>query len=167
MNDVHFSSNSNDWQTPQPLFDKLNRVFEFTLDPCSTKETSKCSKYFTAVEDGLKQSWANEIVFMNPPYGREIGKWIKKAYNESENNNVIVVCLIPARTDTSYWYEYIRHAARIIFIKGRIKFVSEGKANPAPFPSSIVVFDNFFKDTSIYWRKQEELCKSNHIYPMI
>ena len=141
-NSVHFSSNSNEWGTPQDLYNKLNNKYKFTLDPCCTKESAKCKKYYTIEDNGLLQDWSNEIVFMNPPYGREISKWVKKAYNESKNNKATVVCLIPARTDTIYWHDYIfPNAYDIEFLRGRIKFEVDGVAkDPAPFPSAIVVF---------------------------
>ena len=136
---VHFLSKTNEWTTPQTLFDELNNEFNFTLDPCCTKENAKCKKFYTMAEDGLSQTWANEVVFMNPPYGREIGKWVEKAYNEHKKNNITVVCLIPARTDTTYWHKYIfGKATEIRYIKGRLKF-GESK-NGAPFPSAIVVY---------------------------
>jgi phage N-6-adenine-methyltransferase len=134
---VHFSSKTNEWATPQDFFDKLNREFNFTLDPCATKENAKCSKFYTESDDGLSKSWDNEIVFCNPPYGREIGKWVKKT---SEARGGIVVMLIPARTDTKYFHEYIYHKAEIRFIRGRLKF--GGHQNSAPFPSMILVFNN-------------------------
>lgn len=135
---VHFSSKSNEWTTPQHLFDELNQEFNFTLDPCATEENAKCSKYFTIEDDGLSKDWSNDVVFMNPPYGREIKKWIKKAYEESLNG-ATVVCLIPARTDTMYWHDFIFDKADDIrFLKGRLKF-GNGK-NSAPFPSAIVVY---------------------------
>ncbi|MCH4356070.1 phage N-6-adenine-methyltransferase [Staphylococcus haemolyticus] len=135
---VHFSSKSNEWTTPQYLFDELNEEFNFTLDPCATDENAKCSKYFTIEDDGLSKDWSNDVVFMNPPYGREIKKWIKKAYEESLNG-ATVVCLIPARTDTMYWHDFIFDKADDIrFLKGRLKF-GNGK-NSAPFPSAIVVY---------------------------
>ena len=141
-NSVHFSSNSNEWGTPQDLYNKLNNKYKFTLDPCCTKESAKCKKYYTIEDNGLLQDWSNEIVFMNPPYGREISKWVKKAYNESKNNKATVVCLIPARTDTIYWHDYIfPNAYDIEFLRGRIKFEVDCVAkDPAPFPSAIVVF---------------------------
>ena len=135
---VHFSSKSNEWPTPQHLFDELNQEFNFTLDPCATEENAKCSKHFTIEDDGLSKDWSNDVVFMNPPYGREIKKWIKKAYEESLNG-ATVVCLIPARTDTMYWHDFIFDKADDIrFLKGRLKF-GNGK-NSAPFPSAIVVY---------------------------
>lgn len=137
--DVHYSSKSNEWATPQYLFDELDRDFNFTLDPCATDENAKCEKYFTIEDDGLIQDWSNEVVFMNPPYGRDIKHWIKKAYKESLKG-ATVVCLIPARTDTSYWHDYIfGKATDIRFLKGRLKF-GESK-NSAPFPSAIIVFN--------------------------
>ncbi|MDQ7227319.1 phage N-6-adenine-methyltransferase [Staphylococcus haemolyticus] len=136
--EVHYSSKSNEWATPQNLFDELNDEFNFTLDPCATDENAKCSKYFTVEDDGLSKNWSNEVVFMNPPYGREIKKWIKKAYEESLNG-ATVVCLIPARTDTTYWHDFIfDRADDIRFLRGRLKF--GGSKNSAPFPSAIVVY---------------------------
>jgi site-specific DNA-methyltransferase (adenine-specific) len=136
-NSVHFMSKTNEWTTPSELYERLNREFNFTLDPCCTKENAKCERYFTTAEDGLKQNWSNDIVFMNPPYGREIGKWIEKAYKESLKG-AIVVCLIPARTDTAYWHDYIFGKAEVRFLRGRIKF-GDGD-NSAPFPSAVVIF---------------------------
>jgi len=129
------SSLSNEWTTPQKLFDELNQEFGFTLDPCSTHENAKCERHFTRDDDGLTKDWQG-TVFVNPPYGREIGKWIKKAYEESQKG-ATVVCLIPSRTDTAYWHDYVMKG-QIRFIRGRLKF--GGGNNPAPFPSAIVVF---------------------------
>ena len=137
---VHFSSETNEWGTPQKFYEKLNDEFHFTLDPCSTHENHKCNKYYTQEDDGLSQDWSNEVVFMNPPYGREIKYWIQKAYEESLKG-ATVVCLIPARTDTTYWHNYIfGKASEVRFVKGRLKF-GDGK-NSAPFPSAVIVFDN-------------------------
>lgn len=106
MNKILYSSKKEDWETPQWLFDELNKEFHFTLDPCADELNHKCNNYFTIKDNGLEQSWENEIVFCNPPYGRKIRNWIKKAYDESQNHNVIVVLLIPSRTDTTYFHEY-------------------------------------------------------------
>lgn len=136
--DVHYSSKANEWSTPQAFFDELNKEFNFTLDPCATSENAKCTKYFTVEDDGLKQDWSKDIVFMNPPYGREIKRWINKAYEESQKGATIV-CLIPPRTDTSYWHNYIfGKADDIRFIKGCLKF--GGSKNPAPFPTAIIIY---------------------------
>jgi phage N-6-adenine-methyltransferase len=134
---VHFTSNSNEWSTPQDFFDKLNQEFNFTLDPCATNENAKCDKFYTLEDDGLSLSWDNEIVFCNPPYGRQIKHWVKKA---SDARGGVVVLLIPARTCTSYFHDYIYNKAEIRFIRGRLKF-GDGKA-PAPFPSMLVIFRN-------------------------
>ena len=124
---VHFSSKSNEWYTPQYLFDELNEKYQFTLDPCASHENAKCDKYFTIEDDGLTKDWSKDIVFMNPPYGRNIKHWIKKAYEESVKG-ATVVCLIPARTDTTYWHDYIfNNAYNIKFLKGRIKIRRGGK----------------------------------------
>lgn len=136
---VMFSSKTDEWSTPQEFFDKLNAEFGFTLDPCATPENAKCEKYYTKEDDGLKQDWSGETVFCNPPYGRVIKDWVKKCYEESRKENTTVVMLIPARTDTSYFHDYIYNKAKEIrFIRGRLKF---GNAkNSAPFPSIVVVF---------------------------
>ena len=139
---VHYSSNSNEWSTPQKLFDELDMEFNFTLDPCATKETAKCKKFYTIAEDGLLKSWDNEVVFCNPPYGREIKHWVQKA---SEAKGGVVVMLIPARTDTIYFHKYIycKKSVEIRFLKGRIKFLIDGaEKDPAPFPSMVVIFKN-------------------------
>lgn len=148
---VHFSSESNEWATPQDLFNKLNEKYMFTLDPCATKENAKCDNFYTKQDDGLLQDWRDEVVFMNPPYGREISKWIEKAYTESLNGDCIVVCLIPSRTDTKYWHDFIfPYASEIRFIKGRLKF--GGHKNSAPFPSAIVIFreGNYIENTGMF-----------------
>ena len=138
-NELMFSSKTDLWSTPNDFFDKLNDEFHFTLDPCSTHENAKCYKHFTEEENGLLQDWGNEVVFCNPPYGRQIKYWVKKAYEESQKDNTKVVMLIPARTDTIYFHEYIYHKAEIRFIKGRLKF---GNAkNSAPFPSMVAIFE--------------------------
>lgn len=130
------TSKTNEWTTPQSLFDDLDSTYHFTLDPCSTDENAKCAKHYTVKENGLDRDWSNDIVFMNPPYGRQIGAWMKKAY-ESSLNGATVVCLIPSRTDTTYWHEYAMKG-KITFLRGRVKF-GDCK-NSAPFPSAIVVF---------------------------
>lgn len=136
---IMFSSETDLWSTPQDFFDELNAEFHFTLDPCATRENAKCARFFTVEDDGLKQDWQGETVFCNPPYGREIGKWVKKCYEESKKPGTTVVMLIPARTDTSYFHDYIYGKAREIrFIRGRLKF-GDAK-NSAPFPSAIVIF---------------------------
>lgn len=137
-NELMFSSKTDLWTTPWNFFEKLNDEFRFTLDPCSTHENSKCNKHFTIEEDGLLQDWSNEVVFCNPPYGRKIKDWVKKAYEESQKDNTTVVMLTPARNDTIYFHEYIYHKAEIRFIKNRLKF-GDAK-NAASFPSMVVIF---------------------------
>ena len=131
-----------DWETPKELFDELDKEFHFTLDPCSSDLNAKCKKHFTIENDGLKQTWKNEVVFCNPPYGREISKWVKKSYDEWKNNNATVVMLIPARTDTKYFHSYIYHNAELRFLKGRVKFEINGDnfGKGATFPSMVVIF---------------------------
>ena len=137
---IMFSSKSNDWATPQDFYNQLHAEFEFTLDPCASQSSAKCSSFYTADDDGLSKSWEGQTVFMNPPYGRKIGNWIQKAYEEGEKGNTRVVALIPARTDTKYWHNYCMKATEIRFVKGRLKFGQGDTKNSAPFPSAVVVF---------------------------
>lgn len=133
---VHFSSKTCEWPTPQWLFNALDAEFGFTLDPCSTHENAKCQKHFTRADDGLSQDWKDETIFMNPPYGTEICKWMKKAY-QSTACGATVVCLVPARTDTRWWHEYAMKG-EIRLLRGRIRF--GGGKYSAPFPSAVIVF---------------------------
>lgn len=136
--EVLFSSKTEDWETPQDFFDKLDAEFHFTLDPCASDENHKCELYFTKEQNGLQESWGGNKVFCNPPYGRQIGKWVEKAYMESQKPDTTVVMLIPARTDTKWFHKFIYGKAEIKFVKGRLKF--GGADNNAPFPSMVVVF---------------------------
>lgn len=133
---VHFSSKTSVWETPKDLFEKLDLEFGFTLDVCALPENAKCERFFTPEKDGLKQDWKG-VCWMNPPYGREIGEWVKKAFQASIYG-ATVVCLLPARTDTAWWHAYVLEATEIRFLKGRLRFV--GAKSSAPFPSAIVVF---------------------------
>ena len=138
--ELMFSSKTDMWSTPQEFYDKLNDEFNFTLDPCATEDNAKCDNFFTVDDDGLKQDWSGNIVFCNPPYGRAIKDWVKKSYEESLKNNTTVVMLIPSRTDTIYFHDFIYGKAEIRFIKGRLKF-GDAK-NSAPFPSIVVIYRN-------------------------
>ena len=136
---VMFSSKDDKWSTPQDFYDELNAEFGFTLDPCADEFNHKCNKYFTEGDDGLLQDWGGEIVFCNPPYGKAIKDWVRKAYIEGCKPNTTVVLLIPARTDTAYFHDYIYHEAKEIrFIRGRLKFGNS--KNAAPFPSMVVIY---------------------------
>ena len=133
------SSNTDEWATPKAFFEELDKEFHFTLDPCSTDQNHKCSTYFTKEQDGLKQSWGGYKVYCNCPYGREISKWVEKAYEENKKGTLVVM-LLPARTDTKWFHNWIYNQHEIRFIKGRLKF-NDGK-NSAPFPSMVVVMRN-------------------------
>ena len=146
------SSKTNEWATPQLLFEDLDKEFKFTLDPCSTHQNHKCDKYFTIEDDGLKQDWSDDVVFMNPPYGGHTGDWIKKALDESKKG-AVVVCLIVSSTDRSYWHDYIfPYASQIRFVRGRLKF---GNAkSTAPFASALVIFSQKqYKNKIIYYNE--------------
>lgn len=139
LNDSLYSSDKMDWGTPIFLFKKLNNYFNFTLDPCCSNENKKCEKYYTIEQDGLNQNWSNEIVFMNPPYGREMKNWIKKAYLESLKG-ATVVCLVPSRTDTKWFHDYVYGKSDIVFLNKRLQF--EGSDNKAPFPSMLIIYNS-------------------------
>ena len=140
-NKASLTSNTDEWSTPQDFFDTLNKEFNFTLDPCSTNENHKCSRYYTLEDDGLSKNWGGERVFVNPPYSRI---------------SDIVVLLIPSRTDTRYFHDYILYRSEIRFVKGRLKFGEQ--SNSAPFPSMIVIFrgakmqenNNFLNQISLF-----------------
>lgn len=124
------------WETPQDFFDKMNDEFGFTLDVCADAANAKCERYYDEATDGLAQR-REGVCWMNPPYGRQIGKWVKKAHDEALLG-ATVVCLLPARTDTKWFHEYILGKAEIRFIRGRLKF--GGSKNSAPFPSMVAVY---------------------------
>ena len=139
-----FSSKTGEWATPQDFFDKLSwRFGPFDLDPCASCANAKTANFFTETEDGLSKDWGGFVAFVNPPYGRGIDKWIQKAYKESRKENTTVVMLIPARTDTRYWHDYVMKADEVHFVKGRLKFGDS--ENSAPFPSAVVVFDGSYR----------------------
>lgn len=143
---VHFSSKNQEWETPKELFNELDLEFQFTLDAAATKKNAKCGLFFSKKENGLKRSWLGEKVWLNPPYGRQIGHWVAKAAAEYTEGAVTVVMLVPARTDTAWWHDHIWNTAlhrpregRVVrLLRGRLKF---GRSkNGAPFPSAIVIF---------------------------
>ena len=135
---VMSSSEDMTWATPQQWFDYLNLEFKFTLDPCCVTETAKCQLFYTPETNGLAHSWAGHTVFMNPPYGKDIIRWMRKAYEECRNNGVLVVAFVPARVDTEWWHEYAAKASDIRFPRGRVKFA--GADASAPFPVAVVIF---------------------------
>jgi phage N-6-adenine-methyltransferase len=133
---VQFSSATDLWATPQDFFNDQNQIHKFDLDVCATADNAKCDRFFTKEQNGLTQEWTGSC-WMNPPYGREIGQWMKKAY-ESSLTGAKVVCLVPSRTCTAWWHDYAMRG-NVTFIRGRLKF---GDAKyQAPFPSALVVFD--------------------------
>lgn len=154
MNEILISSGKDDWETPKVFYQQLDEEFHFTLDPCCSHKNAKCIKHYTSSENGLNMDWGGETVFCNPPYSVK-GKqdaWIRKCYEESKKPDTVVVALIPARTDTERFHEYIWNgrASEVRFIKGRLCFEIDGKPildkkgrpTPAPFPSMIVIWRN-------------------------
>jgi site-specific DNA-methyltransferase (adenine-specific) len=135
-----------DWETPQELFDKLNHEFNFTIDLAANEHNRKCDRWFGpggVEEDALSVSWEGVRGWLNPPYGRGLARWVRKAYEESRDGASLVVLLIPSRTDTTYWHDYVIRADEVRFLRGRLKFV--GATASAPFPSAIVVFGKMKK----------------------
>lgn len=139
VNPALFTSLSEEWATPQDFFDRLNVVYSFTLDPCATAENAKCERFFDRQINGLSLPWTGERVFMNPPYGRGIGRWIEKAATEFS----LTVALLPVRTDTAWWQTWVEPNPRatVEFIRGRLRF--GGAESSAPFPSCLVTFANW------------------------
>lgn len=137
---VHFMSEKQNWATPPDLFAELHEEFDFTIDVCAEAWNAKLDRFWTEEDDCLEQDWTGERCFMNPPYGRQIKHFIKKAH---ESGAEVVVALIPARTDTIYFHEHIYGKAEIRFLRGRVHFWHEGgKGQCAPFPSMIVIWRN-------------------------
>lgn len=148
--DLMFSSVTSEWETPPEIFDPLDQEFHFDLDVCATSANTKAETYLDRELDGLAQPWVGRC-WMNPPYGREIGKWVKKAHDSTENREAtLVCCLLPARTDTRWWHDYIwddkahrpRPGVQVRFLRGRVKFLLPHgvQLSSAPFPSAIVIF---------------------------
>lgn len=129
------SSATDLWATPQEFFDRMHAEFGFEVDVCANADNAKCERYFSAEQNGLAQEWRG-VCWMNPPYGRGIGNWLKKAY-ESSRDGATVVCLVPARTDTAWWHDFAMRG-EIRYVRGRLKF--GGHKNSAPFPCAVVVF---------------------------
>ncbi len=145
MNREVFSRTVNtkdEWETPNYFFFLLNREFNFTLDPCASLENRKCEKFYSIEEDGLKQDWSGETVFVNPPFSH-ISEWVKKCFLESQKPRTKVVMILPSRTDTRYWHDYIMKAKEIRFCKGRVNFLLNGKKpkNSSTFPLAVIIFE--------------------------
>ena len=132
-----WSRNLDEWETPQDFYERIDNEFHFNLDPCSTDENHKTMLYYTKQQDGLKQPWGGCRVWCNPPYSN-VKAWVRKAYNEARHPNTLIVMLLPARTDTKWFQDYVLHRSEVRFIRGRLKF-SNAKNN-APFPSMLVIF---------------------------
>lgn len=137
---IAFSSASHEWCTPPALFAALDKEFAFTLDAAASDDNALCATYFTKASDALTQTWSG-TVYCNPPYGPGIGAWIAKGYAEAQAGSTVVM-LVPARTETAWWHDYVMRAAEVRLIRGRLSFINDydGAGHNAPFPSCIVVF---------------------------
>lgn len=149
-NDGRWHSRGSDWSTPQDLFDNLWSEFHFTLDVCASKWNAKAKDYFTEKDDGLKQDWGQNVCWMNPPYGKVLNDWMKKAYESSQpvrgngvgRNGATVVCLVPAATDTNWWHEYAMKG-EIRYLRGRPRFQTKEGTWQQTFSPSVIVIFNF------------------------
>lgn len=138
-NNGRYNGNGREWATPPEVFDPLHREFAFTLDACATPKNAKLPRFLTEAENGLEASWANERVWMNPPYGREIYPWTRKAREESKAG-ALVVGLLPASTDLAWWHDdVVGHAAEIRYLRGRVRFLTGGPYRASGFFASVVV----------------------------
>lgn len=162
-----FTSRTEEWETPKYVFTALNSKFQFQVDVCATSENAKCKTYFDKSVDGLQRDWSPFRCWMNPPYGKNISKWMKKAFEESQRG-ALVVCLIPSRTDTKWWHDWVMRASEIQFVAGRISFGNEKQS--APFPSCIVIYypelDNPYK-LSVPLIKSVRFDKNTHTLTII
>nr|WP_249261806.1 phage N-6-adenine-methyltransferase [Lactiplantibacillus plantarum] len=143
INKALFTSNKEDWETPQDFYDRLNAKYHFEWDLAASDDNAKCSCYFTRYDNSLEQDWEglSGNLFLNPPYGRELKLWVKKAATTRLKDKQNLVMLIPSRTDTSYWHDYIFNHAEIKFLRGRLKFEVDGvSGDSAPFPSAVVIY---------------------------
>jgi phage N-6-adenine-methyltransferase len=153
--DVHFSSEKDTWETPQDFYDRLDKEFGFTLDPCCLESSAKCETFFTPEEDGLRQEWAGHTVFMNPPYGKEIGDWMRYAAEQSVEYGITVVCLIPMRSCSQWFHRtVIDYHANVRLVEGRLKF--GGSKTSAPFPSAVAIFAPWAKGKFTTMKNKEE-----------
>lgn len=134
---VAYSSKRHDWETPQDFFDALDSEFGFDLDAAASEGNAKCPDYYDEADDGLSQDWGGRTVWLNPPYGRQIGRWVAKAAEEASKPGTTVVLLVPARTDTRWFHDHLYGNAELRFVRGRLKF--GGAENSAPFPSMVAV----------------------------
>jgi phage N-6-adenine-methyltransferase len=150
LNDILFSTGNPEWGTPTKIYQPIHEIMHFSLDVCATPANAKCNNFFTKYENGLWQSWNRNFCWMNPPYGKDIVNWMHKAFTESRSILCTVVCLVPVRTGTNWWYDYARRG-EISYFKGRIQF--EGMSdNGAPFDSALIFFD-YSPEASILWQR--------------
>jgi phage N-6-adenine-methyltransferase len=140
-----YNGNGRYWETPPEVFEPLHAEFKFTLDPCATTETAKCARYYTEAEDGLSKDWSGERVYMNPPYGREIYAWTRKARDEAQRG-ALVVGLLPASCDLAWWHEDVIGHAEVRFMRGRVQFLTDRQSRAHGFFASVIV---------IWWPKNE------------
>lgn len=149
--DPLMGSDKTDWGTPDWFFKALDNEFHFDLDAAASMENRKVKKFFSIQQDAFRLQWLGSV-FLNCPYGRGIDRWMKKARSESILHDSTVICLIPARPDTNWWFDSVRHG-EVRFLKGRLKF--EGAPTSAPFPSALVIYANNRPPSTSYWHYKQ------------
>lgn len=138
-NNGRYNGHGREWETPPEVFQPLNQEFGFTLDACATPANAKCPRYFTESQNGLEQSWAGEVVFLNPPYGKEIPPWTRKAREAAANHGATVVALLPASCDLRWWHEDVVNRAEVRYLRGRVRWLTGGPYRASGFFASVVV----------------------------
>lgn len=137
-NNGRYNGNGREWATPPEIFEPLHAEFGFTLDACATADNAKLPRFYTETQDGLSQSWTGERVFMNPPYGREIYPWTRKA----RDAGTLVVGLLPASCDLKWWHEDVVDRAEVRYLRGRVRFLTGGPYRSSGFFASVIVIWN-------------------------
>ena len=135
-NNGRYNGNGREWATPPEVFDPLHAEFGFTVDACATPDNAKCARFWSEADNGLAQNWTGERVWMNPPYGREVAAWTQKA---AHSRAAVVVGLLPASTDLAWWHRDVIDRARVRYIRGRVRFLTDGPYRASGFFASVIV----------------------------
>lgn len=151
INDSLFSSDNSSWETPSWFFSAVHSEFSFDIDAAASMENRKLQKFFSVQQDAFRLQWHGRL-WLNPPYTRGINKWFAKARSEVELRGSTVVCLVPARTDTNWWFDHARFG-EVRFLKGRLKF--EGAPTSAPFPSALIIYRPGMRRSTTYWHYRQ------------
>lgn len=153
-NNGRYNGNGREWRTPPELFNDLDLEFDFTLDPCTTPDNPlRTPLFFTEADNGLEQDWKDHVVFMNPPYGREVAAWTRKARSEVARGCSVVVGLLPASTDLRWWHEDVVGHAEVRYIRGRVRFLTDGPYRASGFFASVIVVWRYENSLLVRWHQ--------------